>query len=589
MDLILQVFYSVFSGILLSAAIPNEFFKLGYPAISLFAIIPFYIAFRKVRNYKWAYLLMGIQTTVTHFISSFWLAFKDFAVMTYGGSAFGTFFISGFSGLFLFIPYSTQKYKNKLNEHSLSKTFFDTAAFRIIYFTAVYTLYEWIKSNGFFGYPWGTVSSAVYKWNYLKQLASITGTYGITFIIVMFNAILAEILMSCSIKDFFNDKEKLFSIRNSLCTFGIFLILILIHGFYQTNKTRIPVKYLSTVIVQQNSDPWKESSDEQSILNSEELTLKEIENLETQGKKADLVVWSECTMKYLFPNFYDYYGTYPVAFPFHYFVRTIETPIIIGCPYAEDYQNKDYSNSTVLIDKDANLRGHYGKNHLVPFAESVPFRELPLLRKLLSPVLGQNLGWVPGKTYTFYEVPCSLNPDNPGTYTNTINLLNYYGKTDVNSVPTVKICTPICFDDAFTDIMRPLFWNGAELFVNLTDDSWSQTDSAEYQHFVIASYKAIEYRTTLVRSTNAGYSAVITPSGKIIADAPLFEKASFSCDVPVYERTITTYALYGDWLPFVIAVLLSAYAVYIFFAFVLENSSFPVFFKKEILNFKNSQ
>ena len=93
---ILQVFYSVFSGLILSLAIPNEFYLLGMPFLSLFALIPLYFAFRICRNYKDAFWIGVIQTTTTHLCSSFWLAFfKDFAAFTLGASAFGTGMIGG--------------------------------------------------------------------------------------------------------------------------------------------------------------------------------------------------------------------------------------------------------------------------------------------------------------------------------------------------------------------------------------------------------------------------------------------------------------------------------------------------------------
>ena len=110
--------------------------------------------------------------------------------------------------------------------------------------------------------------------------------------------------------------------------------------------------------------------------------------------------------------------------------------------------------------------------------------------------------------------------------------------------------------------MRPLFLNGTELFVNITDDSWSLKKSSEIQHFVIASYRAIEYRTTLVRSANAGYSVVVSPSGKVIADLPLFEEAALDFDIPVYKRVMTTYARFGNWLPYLCLIFFAACSVY---------------------------
>ena len=74
-------------------------------------------------------------------------------------------------------------------------------------------LYEWVKSSGFLGYPWGTVSSAMHEWPVLMQLASITGTYGITFLILLLNCLLAEILLLFFEKN--NQKNRKENANNS--------------------------------------------------------------------------------------------------------------------------------------------------------------------------------------------------------------------------------------------------------------------------------------------------------------------------------------------------------------------------------------
>ena len=91
--------------------------------------------------------------------------------------------------------------------------------------------------------------------------------------------------------------------------------------------------------------------------------------------------------------------------------------------------------------------------------------------------------------------------------------------------------------------------------MNITNDSWSQKESAEYQHFVIAAYRAIEFRTTLARCTNAGVTAVVDPSGRILQSLPLFTEGYLACSIPVYEHKMTFYARYGEWLPYSIMIL----------------------------------
>jgi apolipoprotein N-acyltransferase len=96
------------------------------------------------------------------------------------------------------------------------------------------------------------------------------------------------------------------------------------------------------------------------------------------------------------------------------------------------------------------------------------------------------------------------------------------------------------------------------VFINITNDSWSKTKSAELQHFAVASFRAIEMRTTLVRSTNSGYSTVVNPAGKILYDMPLFTADSLYAEVPVYKREMTPYALLGNWIPLLCGVFLFA-------------------------------
>ena len=103
---------------------------------------------------------------------------------------------------------------------------------------------------------------------------------------------------------------------------------------------------------------------------------------------------------------------------------------------------------------------------------------------------------------------------------------------------------------------------GSEIFLNITNDSWSKTRSSEIQHFIVASYRAIEFRTTLVRCANSGYTAVVNPAGKILADLPLFTEDTLACSIPIYKRQMTVYAQYGDWFVTVLALAVLAFMVY---------------------------
>lgn len=566
---ILQVFYCVFSGVLLAAAIPNEIFLFGCPIFSLFALIPFYLVFKNLTNYKQAFWAGFIQTIVTHLISSFWLAFfKDYALFTLGASAIGTGLIGGIVSIFFYLPYSTNKSHNILNDNSLSSGFFNSIIFKTLYFSAIYTIYEWVKSSGFLGYPWGTVSSTIFKWPILMQLSSITGTWGITFFICSINALLAEALI-LFFNNFINKKERILQVHQAVNILVIFTFLILTHGIYQYYKVRNPLKTLTTILVQQNSDPWKLPSDDETILISQKLTEEQIEKLKQEGIKPDLVVWSEgCLQKY-FPGAINHYNYYPSESPLLPFIKKAQTPFILGGGYVKNREKKQYNNAALLFDENGQYRGMYAKNHLVPFAEALPFMENPVVNNFMKNVVHISAGWTPGDQYVYFNIPCKVTEHFKLPAVNNVYLSQTYEEQDLNNknIYSVKIATPICFDDAFSDIMRPLFLNGAELFVNITDDSWSLKSSSELQHFVIASYDAIEYRTTLVRSSNAGYSVVVTPAGKIIGQLPLFEQIADSFEVPVYKRTMTTFARFGNWFAYLQIILVILYILYCYLNF----------------------
>ncbi|MCR4742242.1 MAG: apolipoprotein N-acyltransferase [Treponema sp.] len=569
MILILQVFYSVFSGLLLGYAIPNEHLKFGCAALALFCLIPYYFAIKSCRNYKEAYLCGFLQAGSTHLYSSYWLAnFKDFAALTLGASALGTAIIGASLALFLYFPYSANSDTSKELKNKDRYKLFDSTSFKILYFACVYTLYEWCKSCGFLGYPWGTISTAIYNWNIVMQIASFTGTYGITFVFALTNALFAEGLEeAANLPDLKKiEKNKLFDLKITASLTGILFLVILIHGGYWELKKLKPQKLLTTIAVQKNIDPWDITTDAQSITISQQLTENQLKELDKLQKEAHLIVWSEGSLSYSFPAANSHYSRNPKDRPLIKFIKENKVPLVAGGSYTKDKKNKIYYNSAIVFDQKGNFRGVYGKNHLVPIAEAIPGMEYPKLKNFMNKVIGISNGWTPGDQYVLFDIPAMYQPNRSLAAVKNINLnltANEEEKIE-NQRASVKIATPICYDDAFPDIMRPLYLNGAELFVNLTNDSWSNKKSSEYQHFVVSSYRTIEYRTPMIRVCNGGYTVVLDPKAKVLKDLPLFTADSFWYNVPVYSRMPTIYSKLGNWLPWTIFILFLLYFLKVF-------------------------
>ncbi|HNY16205.1 MAG TPA: apolipoprotein N-acyltransferase [Treponemataceae bacterium] len=540
----------ILSAILLSLGIPNELFKQGSALFGLISLIPLYLAFRDSRSWAHAGFLGGLMMFLVHVFSSFWLAyFKDFAIFTLGASALAYFGLGVLAGWLL--RYALQ--------HSRQT--------RPFLFAGVWLAWEWGKSTGFLAYPWGTLAMSSRELSALIQVAELTGVWGISFLMALPQAVLAETLFPRLTPVRLGRKAHLpltnpayerFSanvdtiaapgsprrfaafigqsareMRAPLaCVAGI-LILTVAFGAWKLSFPPKPYTTLNVVMVQQNGDPWVDGGLGRNLRVSERLTREAIAK---SGKSADLAVWSESILSWPYENNKAYYANHPKDDPFLPFMATTGVPLLVGSPVVLNAANNDFANAVIYVAPDGTQLGWYGKMQLVPFAEYIPFAQNPIVGKFFDALVGFSKGWIPGTEYTVFTVT------------------NKEGKT-------IHFTAPICFEDAFPTQTARLHNAGSDVLINLTNDAWSKTDSAEYQHFAIASFRTIELRTTLIRSTNGGYSAVINPLGQVIEDLPLFTEASVNASVPIYPHRTTFYARFGDWFPLLISLLILGVAI----------------------------
>lgn len=563
---ILQIFYIFFSSLLMFFALPNEFNYFGSPFTGILALIPLYMVYSSLKNHRQAFGLFFLHGSLTHLFSSFWLAyFKNFALITLGASAFGTGLIEGAMGFIFYLP--SMKDRNSLRHYSTQEGAIRNLV-KILWFASTWTLYEWIKSIGFLGYPWATLSSCMYRLRILAQIADITGTYGISFITCFLTALISEgIILWYNIRKSQKPQNIIFSYACAACLWGALALVSFAYGLYQYLIPRTPVKYLNTVLVQQNADPWKMASDEESILLSQRITDEQIQKASEENTEIDLAVWSEGCLKYNFPGSLNYYKYSPDENPLIPYIQKKQIPFIFGAPYSEyiDGERENF-NSAILFDEKGEFRGAYGKIHLVPMAESIPFSQIPAVKTFMKKVLKISAGWTPGNQYVYFKIKGRYPENRKRPQLKIIDLEQSYReqKTAESDRPYVTVSSPICYDDAFPDVIRPMSLNGTELFINITDDSWSTKNSAEYQHFVVSSYRAIESRTTFARSCNSGYSVILDPAGKILCDMPVFQEAGMYYKIPVYKRKLTIYTRLGNWLPFFLLIFSIIYGIHSF-------------------------
>ena len=67
----------------------------------------------------------------------------------------------------------------------------------------------------------------------------------------------------------------------------------------------------------------------------------------------------------------------------------------------------------------------------------------------------------------------------------------------------------ICYEGLFPGFSRKLADQGAQVFVNVTNDSWFGTRAEPYQHLAMTLARGIEFRRPVIRATNTGISTAM--------------------------------------------------------------------------------
>jgi apolipoprotein N-acyltransferase len=86
---------------------------------------------------------------------------------------------------------------------------------------------------------------------------------------------------------------------------------------------------------------------------------------------------------------------------------------------------------------------------------------------------------------------------------------------------------------------------GAELLVNPSNDGWFADLGAARQQLAAVALRAIENRRSVLRPTATGYTAVIDPHGRVVAEAPPGVPAVLEAEV-AGSRAATPYQAWGD-------------------------------------------
>jgi len=359
-----------------------------------------------------------------------------------------------------------------------------------IYLTAppIWVLLEYLRGFLLSGFPWSFLSQSQHNFLPLLQIISVTGAYFISLLIVAINCLLYEVI-----------RQRRFPFVYGTATIVLFAFS-LIFGVIRMS-TPLRAGELRTSIVQGNirqDVKFDEAYKNGTIEKYASLTLG-------NPRRADLVVWPETAMPFVFLN--DETNAFIRNLP----VR-LSNYLLLGT-ISRDGQRK-YYNSAYVIGKGGEVVGAYSKKHLVPFGEYTPLTSyFPFLERI-SVAAGD-----------FFSGPAH----------------------SPIVTPVGKLGILICYEGVFPSITNETVRAGAELLINITNDAWFGQTSAPYQHFSFYVLRAIETDRYVLRAANTGISAVIDPRGRTVAKTDIFCQDVLNGTVSLRQDK-TFYVQHGDWL-----------------------------------------
>lgn len=380
---------------------------------------------------------------------------------------------------------------------------------------------ELVRTYFLSGLPWVLFGYSQYQTLPIIQLADHFGVYGVSFLLVLVNAALAETAV-WSVKVY-----RGFALRSfPWPSFGAAAASLGVALFYGTTvltaAEQVPTRTLSVGLVQPNVDQaqkWDVAFRHDTLERFARLS----DSLE---KDLDLIVWPEAATPFIFEMEPQY------RLLLTSIVQQSKAPLLFGSPALRRHPDgRPYLlNSAYLLAQDGQILGRYDKQHLVPFGEYIPFHHsiLFFLDKLVEGIGDFQAG--PGATL-FMVKPKERIPPMAAAAT----------------VPDfhVKFGVVICYEVIFPNLVRQFASNGAEFMVTITNDAWFGPSSAPYQHFGMVVFRSVENRVAFARAANTGISGFIDPYGRIRHATPIFTQEAVSGTIEIGHPK-TFYAKYGD-------------------------------------------
>lgn len=400
--------------------------------------------------------------------------------------------------------------------------------------SGIWVAMEWVRTWLFTGFPWLPLAASQVERSALLQLASVTGGWGISFLLVFFNLALAW--AARGLRDRSGKPLRFgFVLRAPEFLLAMAVVLAvavwpLTWGKQERNWQPLgevaivqPAISLSLVWNRAESLAVLTTLDRitRNTLGIGEPTLEPGESyaLGPPGE-VDLILWPESATPFpLFgnPDMKEWAETR---------VQLYGAPLLLG-NLAYERESDRWANVFAAVDPEGGRRDdYYRKRQLVPFGEYLPFESVIGFARGLLPFEDS---FVQGKT--------------PGLLSVALQ-----GQT-------FAVGPLICYESIFPGLARETVAGGADFLVVVTNNAWFGRSAMSAQHRAHAVLRAVETRRPLLQSGNTGWSGWIDEYGSLrgeVADAEgdfrIAGGAVMSVSYDANRQGETTlYVRWGDW------------------------------------------
>jgi apolipoprotein N-acyltransferase len=221
---------------------------------------------------------------------------------------------------------------------------------------------------------------------------------------------------------------------------------------------------------------------------------------------ASLIIWPESSTPFMYER--DLAGQVAIQQA----AKALGVSLLFGSDQYEAGPPPRYYNSAFLVGPDGRTAGVYRKMHLVPFGEFVPLKRLLFF---VAPIVDSVTDFSPGEDAV------------------------------VMALGANRLSTAICYEVVYPDLIAAFVGRGSQLLTTITNDAWYGHSSAPYQHFWMATLRAVEQGRYLVRSANTGISGIVDPYGRVVSMTRIFERTVVAGDVRYLDHR-TVYSRTGD-------------------------------------------